>query len=174
MNPEAKIYQEQINNKATSFLSALDDFKKYYVYYNKNPEVQEYNKNFTDSKEQIQTLSSDVFKITNTIQRKIEEKTRAMSGIEMKLQRQKTLAQEQEKSINNLKSVQAGSSVMIDDSKTDYIFNYYKNLEIFIGILILLGLLVSYKVSVAILVIFIIYKLNVFQQLMKILVKIFQ
>ena len=49
MNPEAKIYQEQINNKATSFLSALDDFKKYYVYYNKNPEVQEYNKNFTDA-----------------------------------------------------------------------------------------------------------------------------
>ena len=174
MNPEAKIYQEQINNKANSFLSALDDFKKYYVYYNKNPEVQEYNKNFTDSKEQLQTLSSDVFEITNTIQRKIEEKTRAMSGIEMKLQRQKTLAQEQEKSINNLKSVQAGSSVMIDDSKTDYIFNYYKNLEIFIGILILLGLLVSYKVSVAILVIFIIYKLNVFQQFMKILVKIFQ
>ena len=174
MNPEAKIYQEQINNKATSFLSALDDFKKYYVYYNKNPEVQEYNKNFTDSKEQLQTLSSDVFQITNTIQRKIEEKSRSMSGIEMKLQRQKALAQEQEKTINNLKSVQAGSSVMIDDSKTDYIFNYYKNLEIFIGILILLGLLVSYKVSVAIFVIFIIYKLNVFQQLMKILVKIFQ
>ena len=174
MNPEAKIYQEQINNKATSFLSALDDFKKYYVYYNKNPEVQEYNKNFTDSKEQLQTLSSDVFEITNTLQRKIEENSRTMSGIEMKLQRQKALAQEQEKTINNLKSVQAGSSVMIDDSKTDYIFNYYKNLEIFIGILILLGLLVSPKASIAILVIFIIYKLNVFQQFMKILVKIFQ
>lgn len=174
MNPEAKIYQEQINNKANSFLSALDDFKKYYVYYNKNPEVQEYNKNFTNSKEQLQTLSSDVFEITNTIQRKIEEKNRAMSGIEMKLKRQKILSQEQEKAVNNLKSVQAGSSVMIDDSKTDYIFNYYKNLEIFIGILILLGLLVSPKASIAILVIFIIYKLNVFQQFMKILAKIFQ
>lgn len=174
MNPEAKIYQEQINNKATSFLSALDDFKKYYVYYNKNPEVQEFNKNFTESKEQLQTLSSDVFQITNEIQRKIEEKSRAMSGIEMKLQRQKALSQTEEKTLNNLKSVQAGSSVMIDDSKTDYIFNYYKNLEIFIGILILLGLLVSPKLSGGILVIFIIYKLNVFQQLMKILVKIFQ
>lgn len=174
MNPEAKIYQEQINNKANSFLSALDDFKKYYVYYNKNPEVQEYNKNFTDSKEQLQTLSSDVFEITNTIQRKIEEKNRAMSGIEMKLKRQKVISQEQEKAVNNLKSVQAGSSVMIDDSKTDYIFNYYKNIEIFIGILILLGLLVSPKASVAILVIFIIYKLNVIQQFMKILGKIFQ
>ena len=97
-----------------------------------------------------------------------------MSGIEMKLQRQKVLSQEQEKIINNLKSVQAGSTVMINDSKTDYIFNYYKNLEIFIGILILLGLLVSYKASIAILVIFIIYKLNVFQQFMKILLKIFQ
>jgi hypothetical protein len=97
MNPEAKIYQEQINNKATSFLSALDDFKKYYVYYNKNPEVQEYNKNFTDSKEQLQTLSSDIFQITNEIQRKIEEKSRTMSGIEMKLQRQKALSRQKKK-----------------------------------------------------------------------------
>ena len=97
-----------------------------------------------------------------------------MSGIEMKLKRQKVISQEQEKAVNNLKSVQVGSSVMIDDSKTDYIFNYYKNLEIFIGILILLGLLVSPKASVAILVIFIIYKLNVIQQFMKILGKIFQ
>ena len=97
-----------------------------------------------------------------------------MSGIEMKLKRQKVISQEQETAVNNLKSVQVGSSVMIDDSKTDYIFNYYKNLEIFIGILILLGLLVSPKASVAILVIFIIYKLNVIQQFMKILGKIFQ
>ena len=61
---------------------------------------------------------------------------------------------------------------MIDDSKTDYIFNYYKNIEIFIGILIILALLVSVKLSVAIFGIFIIYKLSVFQQLMKIMEKL--
>ena len=174
MNPEAKQYQEQIDSKNASFLSALDDFKKYYVYYNKTPEAQDYNKNFTDSKEQLQTLSSDVFEITNTIQRKINEKSKLMAGIEMKLQKEKEIAKEQEKIVNNLNSVKAGSSVMIDDSKHDYIFNYYKNIELFIGILILLALLVSPKAAIALLVIFIIYKLSIIQQFMKILARIFQ
>ena len=36
MNLEAKQYDEQIKSKTSSFLPALDEFKKYYVYYNKN------------------------------------------------------------------------------------------------------------------------------------------
>ena len=33
MNSEAKQYDEQIKSKKSSFLPALDEFKKYYVYY---------------------------------------------------------------------------------------------------------------------------------------------
>ncbi len=39
---QAKHFNEQINNIKSQFFSALDDFKKYYVYYNKNPEVDEF------------------------------------------------------------------------------------------------------------------------------------
>ena len=39
---QAKQFEEKIDTIKTQFFSALDDFKKYYVYYNKNPEVNEF------------------------------------------------------------------------------------------------------------------------------------
>ena len=50
---QAKIFNEQINNIKSQFFSALDDFKKYYVYYNKNPEVTEFQNYYANSKGQL-------------------------------------------------------------------------------------------------------------------------
>ena len=38
---QASQFNEKINSIKSQFFSALDDYKKYYVYYNKNPEVNE-------------------------------------------------------------------------------------------------------------------------------------
>jgi hypothetical protein len=63
---------EKINSIKTQFFSALDDFKRYYVYYNKNPEVDEFQNYFANSKGQLQTISGELFLITNNIDRHIE------------------------------------------------------------------------------------------------------
>lgn len=173
MNPEAKQIEEQINSKKSSFFSALDDFKKYYVYYNKNPEVQDYSTHYLNSKTQLQTLSSDVFEITSNIQRKIELKNKSMAAISGKLSSEKELNVKLTDTLKTLNGVKAGSSVMINDSKDEYILNYYKNVEIFIGIIILLALLVSKKVAVGILVIFIVYKSGILQTFIPLLGHIF-
>lgn len=173
MNLEAIKYEEQINNKNDSFSSALDDFKKYYIGYNISPENQDFNTNYMQSRGQLQTLSNDMFALTKTIRDKIEEKSREMAVITIKLAKEKEISKQLEPIIHNLNGVKAGSAIMIDDSKTDYKFNYYKNVELFIGILLLLALLVSPKAALIIFAIFIIYKLNIFQQIMKILGKIF-
>lgn len=173
MNLEASKYEEQINNKNDSFSSALDDFKKYYIGYNKSPENQDFNSNYMESRGQLQTLSNDMFALTKTIRDKIEEQSRAVAVITIKLAKEKEIAKQLEPIINNLTGVKAGSAIMIDDSKTDFRFNYYKNVELFMGILILLALLVSPKAALMIFAIFVIYKLSIFQQIMKILGKIF-
>ena len=156
MNLEAKQYDEQIKSKKSSFLPALDEFKKYYVYYNKNPEVEDYNTHYLNAKEQLQTLSSSVFEITNAIQRKIDEKNKAIDGIAGKLNTQRELSTKLEDIIKSLNGVKAGSSVMIDDSKNEYRFQFYKNSEMFIGIVLLLALLVSTLAAAAVLIGFII------------------
>ena len=141
MNLEAKQYDEQIKSKTSSFLPALDEFKKYYVYYNKNPEVNEFQNYYANSKGQLQTMSKDLFLTTNNIDKNIENLDNEMLQISIKLENEKKLNKEMSELINNLQNTQNGSEILIDDSKTKYNIQYYKNVEIFIGILILSGLL---------------------------------
>ena len=82
---QAKIFNEQINNIKSQFFSALDDFKKYYVYYNKNPEVNEFQNYYTNSKSQLQTMSKDLFLTTNSIDKNIEILDNEMLDISIKL-----------------------------------------------------------------------------------------
>jgi len=69
---QAKQFEEKINNIKNQFFSALDDFKKYYVYYNKNPEVNEFQNYYVNSKGQLQTMSRDLFMTSNNIDKNIE------------------------------------------------------------------------------------------------------
>jgi hypothetical protein len=138
---QSKQFNEQINNIKSQFFSALDDFTKYYVYYNKNPEVNEFQNYYANSKSQLQTMSKDLFLTTNNIDKNIEDLDNEMLNISIQLEKEKKLNKEMSELINNLQNTQNGSEILIDDSKTKYNIQYYKNVEIFIGILILSGLL---------------------------------
>jgi hypothetical protein len=134
MNPETEQYDEKINNIKRSFFSALDDFKKYYVYYNKNPEVNEFQNYFSNSKGQLQGLSSDMFLTTNSIQKKIQDLDNEMKTTSMNLETEKNLNEELMKLMKKLETTQDGSKIMIDDVKEEYNTQYYKNWQLFIGI----------------------------------------
>ena len=138
---QAKQFNEQINNIKSQFFSALDDFTKYYVYYNKNPEVNEFQNYYANSKSQLQTMSKDLFLTTNNIDKNIEDLDNEMKNISIQLENEKKINKEMSELINNLQNTQNGSEILIDDSKTKYNIQYYKNVEIFIGILMLSGLL---------------------------------
>jgi hypothetical protein len=137
---QAKQFDEKINTIKTQFFSALDDFKKYYVYYNKNPEVNEFQNYYVNSKGQLQTMSRDLFLITNNIDKNIEILDKEMAIVSVKLEDEKKLNGELMKLLNSLENTQNGSEILIDDSKDTYNAQYYHNWEIFIGILIVCGL----------------------------------
>jgi hypothetical protein len=144
MNPEVEQYDEKINNMKRSFFSALDDFKKYYVYYNKNPEVNEFQNFYSSSKGQLQGLNSDMFLVTNSIQKKIQDLDNEMKTTSMKLDSEKKLNEELTKLMKKLETTQDGSKIMIDDAKEEYNRQYYKNWELFIGIGILTKLMLQF------------------------------
>jgi len=145
---EASQFNEQINNIKSQFFSALDDFTKYYVYYNKNPEVNEFQNYYANSKSQLQTMSKDLFLTTNNIDKNIEFLDNEMLQISIKLENEKKLNKEMIELINNLQNTQNGSEILIDDSKTKYNLQYYTNVEIFIGILILTGFLTKLGIPI--------------------------
>lgn len=143
MNPQANKFNEKIKTIKGSFFAALDDFTKYYVFYHKNPEVDEFQNYFANSKGQLQQLNSDMFLLTNNIQQKIKELDLEMRIVSHKLNDEKELNGELLKLVNRIQTTQDGSAVMIDDAKDEYNIQYYKNWELFMGIAILLGMSVK-------------------------------
>ena len=144
MNSQAEKFNEKIDNIKNSFFSALDDFEKYYVYYNKNPEVDEFQNFYSNSKGQLQQLNSDMFLVTNDIQQKIQDLDSDMNVSSTKLESEKELNGELSKLINNIQTTQSGSEIMIDDAKEEYNIQYYKNVELIIGTLIIIKLIMKY------------------------------
>lgn len=135
-------FNEKINNIKSQFFSALDDFKKYYVYFNKNPEVNEFQNYYANSKGQIQTMSRDLFLVSNDIDKNIESLGKQISAITLQLNDEKKLNKEITELINNLENTQNGSEILINDSKHQYNIQYVANWELFIGIL-LIGILLA-------------------------------
>jgi midasin (ATPase involved in ribosome maturation) len=138
---QSKQFNDQINNIKTQFFSALDDFKKYYVYFNKNPEVNEFQNFYANSKGQLQTMSRQLFLTSNNIDKMIEELDQRVSSVSVKLEEEEELYKKLMELTQNLDNTQDGSQILIDDSKKKYNIQYYKNVEMFIGILIVIGLL---------------------------------
>lgn len=133
---QSKQFNEKINTIKSQFFSALDDFKKYYVYYNKNPEVNEFQNYYVNSKSQLQGMSKDLFLTTNNIDKNIENLDKQMAAISAQLDDEKKLNKEMMELIANLENTQNGSEILIDDSKEKYNNQYWKNWEIFAGIVI--------------------------------------
>ena len=133
---EANQFNEKINNINAQFFSALDDFKKYYVYYNKNPEVTEFQNYYANSKGQLQSLSKELVTTTNNINKSIETLDTEMSSNAIQLEREKKTNKELTKLVFNLENTQNGSEILIDDTKVNYNIQYYKNWELIAGILV--------------------------------------
>ena len=129
-------FDEKINNIEKQFFSALDDFKKYYVYYNKNPEVNEFQNYFLNSKSQLQSMSKDLFLTTNDISKNIEILDNQMKDIPVKLNDEKKIYDELMNTLGNLQNTKNGSELLINDSKKEYNEQYYYNFELIGGILI--------------------------------------
>jgi len=143
LEPEAFIFDEKINSIKNQFFAALDDFKKYYVYFNKNPEVNEFQNYYVNSKGQLQTMSRELFLTTNDIDTKIEMLSTRIRAAAAKLTDEKKLNKELLQLLSNLQNTKSGSEILIDDSKEIYNKNYYYNCELVLGISIISFLLVK-------------------------------
>jgi uncharacterized phage infection (PIP) family protein YhgE len=134
LEPEPQEYQDALNTTVEQFLSVLDDFKKYYIFTNKNPEVDEYQNYYLENKSQLQNLNKDVFLIRNDIETKIAQLNYIITRLNSKLSSEKELKGELSKIVSNLKQDGNGSNIMLDETSFIYNNQYLLNIELLFGI----------------------------------------
>ena len=131
---------EKMSTVKDSFFSVLDDFKKHYILYHKNPEYDEYSRVYNENKNQLQMLQKDMFNINNSIQTSTDAISDIKTKLEKKLEENKEKLSNLETIMESLSQNNDGSGIMKDDFVILYNLQYLQNICIFIGIIILIML----------------------------------
>jgi prefoldin subunit 5 len=94
-------------------------------------------------------MSKNIRDTTESIDKHIETLNSQMSEITDRIKQEKELNEKLKTRLHNLENTQNGSEILVDDSKTAYNIQYVNNWEMFIGVLIVTGLIFKiYKAPV--------------------------
>jgi hypothetical protein len=113
----------------------LDDFKKYYVFYNKNPEYPEYQSMFNTVKGQMTQLCSDLFTLENSVQSNIDEINKALIELNLLIKEEKKRNRELKRKLGIAETENNAAMEMIDNYKEMYDSGYLRNWGLGISIL---------------------------------------
>ncbi|MDA9072801.1 hypothetical protein N9K75_02900 [bacterium] len=123
--------------------SILSDFRKYYVMYHKNPEVDEFKNFFFESKQQLSTLNNSLFSIQTELETNIQKMETEMRNISEKIDKEKLRYGNAFTRQSQLTNANDGAEQLISDSQQLYNIQYMKNVELLVGVFFLLGLVIK-------------------------------
>ena len=131
-----KTYNEQLG-------PILDEYKKGYVYYNTNPDNNEYARIFSVSSGNVTALNKDLFVTTNDIQKNIDDLNTQLTALDAKIATEKKTNAHLISKLQHLEGKNNGSNVMSSNSQELYKQQYISNWDMVVGILIISGALVT-------------------------------
>jgi len=122
----------------------LEDFKKYYVFYNKNPEYPEYQSMFDTVKSQITQICSDLFVLENNVLTNTDQINKALIELNLLIKEEKKRNRELKRKLGIAETENNAAMEMIDNYKEMYDSGYLRNWGL--GISILFAITVISKV----------------------------
>ena len=126
----------------------LENYKKYFIFFHKNPEVAEYQQFYVQYKSQLEQLNTQLGDINKSIDLNINKLNKLTGVANYELKDKKTEFAELIQNFEHYKQTLDGAEQMIDDYKTLYNKQYYKNVQLLVGIIvtiILIGKLMNKK-----------------------------
>lgn len=127
-------YNEQLDALNSQFYSILDDYKKYYIFFNKNPDYQDYATAYANVKSNIQSINSNVFRISGEAESALNKLMEDTKDINAKILEEKILNERLKNNLGLIKTNTASANVMISNYKELYREQYIRNLTTFLGL----------------------------------------
>ena len=116
--------------------SILDDFEKYYVFYNMNPSNNEYHQMFDNIKNNLNNVNSKILSISNNIDSVISDTNKKLSGLDNLIKKEKEKNIVLKKNLQIIKQKENSSEILINNYKKIYDINYLKNWGLILSIII--------------------------------------
>jgi DNA-binding ferritin-like protein len=134
INPEQ--FTQQLQTLSEQLPSVLDDFKKYYVFYNRNPEYDEYISHFNIVKNNLNSINSKMFVLSNEVQTNIDDINEILINLNTSIGQLKTENNKTIKRLRGVKEKYNTANEMISNYKNIYEYNYLRNWGLLLSIVI--------------------------------------
>lgn len=132
-----RIFKEKLQTLNRQLPAILDDFKKYYVFFNKNPEYPEYQNSFENIKGNMNKLSSDLFMLSNDVHSSTDELNKKLFALNVLIQEEKKRNRELKLKLGIVEHKNNAAYELIYDYKNIYSEEYLRNWALFISIIII-------------------------------------
>lgn len=146
--PNPDQFREKLSQLDSQLKPILDDFKKYYVFFNKNPDYPEYQQMFQNIKGNLANLNSELFKLSNSVQFTTEELNEKLQELNILIAAERKRNKELKHILSNIDNKNNAASELISDYTTIYDINYLRNWGLFLSIMVAVTAITSvYKSS---------------------------
>jgi len=134
---------EKLNTYSQQIIPALDDYKKSYIFYHRTPENQEYANLFSIDSGNITTLNKNLFITSNDIQSHLDDLNIKITNLDKKIIVEKKHNNILVFKLQQIEGTGNGALIMNSNSKETYKTQYIANWNMFIGVCILIGMLIT-------------------------------
>jgi hypothetical protein len=140
--PNSEQFTDKLDALQQKINPILEDFKKYYVFYNKNPDYPDYQSMFDKVKGQIVQVCSDLFTLENNVDANIDKINKALVELNLLIKEEKKKNRELKRKLGIAETENNAASELIDNYKEMYEESYLRNWGLGISILFA-GLIIS-------------------------------
>jgi len=119
-------FKEKIELLKQQLPSILEDFKKYYIFYNKNPEYPEYQQMFENIKSNLNKISSQLFVLSNEVETGTDDLNQKLFALDILIKIEKNKNRELKKKLGIIGHKNNATSEMIDNYEEIYESQYLR------------------------------------------------
>ena len=130
-------FKERILTLQSQLPSILKDYQKYYVFYYKNPESQEYHQMFENIQKNLNTINSELFVISNEVDSNTNLMNNQLFELDVAIQQEKKSNFKLKSSLGIVENKYNASNELITNYKEIYNSKYLRNWGLFLSILII-------------------------------------
>lgn len=127
-------YSNNLQSLQDKLSPILDDFLKYYVFFNKNPTYNEYQNIYNNLLSNLDSINSELFEISKNVSSDTENFNESLVHLNNLIKQEKLKYTSLNSQVSNYTNNYNASTELIKDFKYIYNLNYLKNIFIFIGI----------------------------------------
>lgn len=130
------ILKEKLQTLNQQLPAILGDFKKYYVFFNKNPENQEYQNSFENIKANLNKINSDLFILSNDVQSSTNELNKELLDLNDLIKLEKETNEKLKLKLGIVEDKNNAATELLHDYKYIYSEEYLRNWALFVSIFI--------------------------------------